>query len=502
MILLAVYFLRTHRIGRLRRDGEGAMAKTLLRDLIVIIPGILGSALEKSGRRIWPIPIRTLVTSWAQLEIANDLTLPSDDPAQDRAPDGMLATEILQDFAVIPGCLKYEGYTPLLRGLRDTFDIAPAREGRAGNLIEFAYDWRRDNRVTARQLALRLESALRAWRESTGLENARLILLAHSMGGLVARYYLEVLGGWKSCRLLVTFGTPHRGSVQILKYLAQGYSVLGLDLSPAVHSFASSYQLLPTYPVIESVTDWLRAAECSEIPRISREKAAEGRRFHDSIVESAKDNARDAAYRSFTQLPVIGTGQPTVQSAHLKDGRLEFRRTPPRAVPEAYGGGDGRVPVVSAIPVDQAEAVGCFVFSPEQHSTLHNDRRTLDNLLLNLRQLQAPGTANIRGGLETATPQSWLSLDLDDVYEEGRTVELKTKLEGDCHDVEAISAHLRSLDGELQQEVSLTRSQSGGWTGELDSLPPGGFEVSISATIHGGRKVPRVRDHFLVVGSS
>jgi hypothetical protein len=33
------------------------------------------------------------------------------------------------------------------------------------------------------------------------------------MGGLVARYYLEVLGGWEKCRALFTFGTPHRGSL-------------------------------------------------------------------------------------------------------------------------------------------------------------------------------------------------------------------------------------------------------------------------------------------------
>jgi hypothetical protein len=33
------------------------------------------------------------------------------------------------------------------------------------------------------------------------------------MGGLVARHYLEVFDGWRDTRMLVTFGTPYRGSV-------------------------------------------------------------------------------------------------------------------------------------------------------------------------------------------------------------------------------------------------------------------------------------------------
>jgi pimeloyl-ACP methyl ester carboxylesterase len=39
----------------------------------------------------------------------------------------------------------------------------------------------------------------------------KLILVGHSMGGLVARYFLECLEGWRDTRRLVTFGTPYRG---------------------------------------------------------------------------------------------------------------------------------------------------------------------------------------------------------------------------------------------------------------------------------------------------
>jgi triacylglycerol esterase/lipase EstA (alpha/beta hydrolase family) len=40
----------------------------------------------------------------------------------------------------------------------------------------------------------------------------RIDIVAHSMGGLVARYYIERLSGSKHVERLVTIGTPHRGT--------------------------------------------------------------------------------------------------------------------------------------------------------------------------------------------------------------------------------------------------------------------------------------------------
>jgi triacylglycerol esterase/lipase EstA (alpha/beta hydrolase family) len=68
------------------------------------------------------------------------------------------------------------------------------------------------------------------------------------MGGLVARYYLEVLEGWRDCRALITFGTPYRGSANALNYLANGYKKLFLDLTEVMRSFSSIYQL-PYFPL-------------------------------------------------------------------------------------------------------------------------------------------------------------------------------------------------------------------------------------------------------------
>lgn len=55
------------------------------------------------------------------------------------------------------------------------------------------------------QLAAQIDAA----REASG--QARVVLVAHSMGGLVARAYLRAHAGAKVARV-VTLGTPHRGS--------------------------------------------------------------------------------------------------------------------------------------------------------------------------------------------------------------------------------------------------------------------------------------------------
>jgi triacylglycerol esterase/lipase EstA (alpha/beta hydrolase family) len=81
------------------------------------------------------------------------------------------------------------------------------------NLFPFPYDWRRDNRASARRLERFGWDWLKKWWDPSGNDKAKLIFVVHSMGGLVARYFLEVMGGWKDTRALISFGTPYRGAL-------------------------------------------------------------------------------------------------------------------------------------------------------------------------------------------------------------------------------------------------------------------------------------------------
>jgi hypothetical protein len=64
-----------------------------------------------------------------------------------------------------------------------------------------------DVRLAATNLATRVEELC----EETGFE--RIHLIGHSMGGLVARYYVQRLGGDERVHTLVTLGTPHGGTL-------------------------------------------------------------------------------------------------------------------------------------------------------------------------------------------------------------------------------------------------------------------------------------------------
>jgi triacylglycerol lipase len=66
--------------------------------------------------------------------------------------------------------------------------------------------WTSDVRVAAQRLAATVD----AIREQTGYE--RIHVVGHSMGGLVARYYVQRLGGDAYVHTLVTLGTPHQGT--------------------------------------------------------------------------------------------------------------------------------------------------------------------------------------------------------------------------------------------------------------------------------------------------
>jgi pimeloyl-ACP methyl ester carboxylesterase len=61
-----------------------------------------------------------------------------------------------------------------------------------------------------RALALRLAAVVEQVCEETGYE--RVHIVGHSMGGLIARYYAQRLGGDQRVHTIVTLGTPHGGT--------------------------------------------------------------------------------------------------------------------------------------------------------------------------------------------------------------------------------------------------------------------------------------------------
>ena len=99
----------------------------------------------------------------------------------------------------------------LLHGLKDDarkmepMAVYLRRQGRVVDTISLTPSWgQKGLEVLAEDLAAFIQS-----RYSTG---QKIDLVAFSMGGLVARYYLQRLGGLERVDCLVTISTPHHGT--------------------------------------------------------------------------------------------------------------------------------------------------------------------------------------------------------------------------------------------------------------------------------------------------
>ncbi|MFN3386104.1 MAG: esterase/lipase family protein [Candidatus Thermochlorobacter sp.] len=79
--------------------------------------------------------------------------------------------------------------------------------------------------------------------------SAWLALIGFSMGGIVARYYLQELGGYQRVQRLITISSPHHGSW--LAYAAEGEGIR--DLRPDSHLLqrlnTHADRLLPLKPL-------------------------------------------------------------------------------------------------------------------------------------------------------------------------------------------------------------------------------------------------------------
>ena len=461
------------------------MPRKAMRDVIVLLPGITGSVLQRNGRDVWAISggaaLKALLSRGGSIK---DLAIDEDPPDVDDLGDGVTAPRVIHDVHLIPGLWKIDGYTKVLERVKATFDVTAGQ-----NLFEFPYDWRRDNRVSARKLAREGRGWLEAWRERSGNQDAKLILVGHSMGGIVSRYFLECLDGWRDTRLLVTFGTPYRGSLKSLGFLANGFEKrigpFGFDLSKLLRSMTSVYQLLPIYPCYDDGSGKLQRVTETPIANVDETRAAAALAFHHEIADAVSAHEDDDEYMTerYAIRPVVGTFQPTAQSARGAGDKIELLRS----YEGKDLGGDGTVPRVSASPLELDDEANAM-FASERHASLQN----ADPVLVQLAGVMSGLNINFaafRGVLPTVS----LALDLDDAYSVGEPVSFTVQPEEPLR--EPLTAITEEVDS--RREVSRQTLEPGEGTleGELPQLPPGVYRL----TVVGGGAVEPVNDVFAVL---
>jgi phospholipase A1 len=288
---------------------------------VVFVPGIMGTELAlPDGEVVWPPRVAETIFGYHRItELQN--------PAA-------RATKVIANVS----CVDF--YAPL-QSLFAQLGYGPGGDKR---LVEHPYDWRRDLFDLADGLATRLD----------GVQADEIAIVAHSMGGLIARLLLET-DTWRGrawfpkITRFVALATPHNGAPLALARVlgldtALGISAQDFKTLSANPAYPSGYQLLPAPG---EAACWNTAANAMLAPLD----------FYDPAVATklgmkpalvARTKALHDALRAGSVPPGVryfyfsGAGHKTVTRVNITGLNRDVVTTP--------DAGDGTVPMWSALP--------------------------------------------------------------------------------------------------------------------------------------------------------
>jgi hypothetical protein len=475
--------------------------------LIVVLPGIGGTVLavpDGGGRP-------TQVAWGGRLADVGLLRHPERLSVDERprlVPVGLVPSQTAFGlWTVVPG------YDRLLARLaqRDGAvldDGTPPGRNMDANVVAFGYDFRLGVADAAQALNTELRQRL-AWRWPEERDRkARIVFVAHSMGGLVARYWAAVLGGAPWCRGMITLGTPHRGAPKALEVLANGLPVGRFHLTrpvEVVRQWQGMADLLPRYPAVE---DRRAEAEFGNLARSSggiRSKepqsllrphevplswlAGPARRAH------AMHQAIERGWRGLDTPPAvfprIGFGHATLRSCSWDGTGVRVTRDAP-AGPELGGWGadvgDGTVPMFCGLPVEMDHYPRTNLRVHRRHGPIAE----LEEIESLLDAFQADASLSAYRAADEG--QVSLGLDLEELQLRGRPVPLAaTPVTAGGHLVEpgpsTVWASARPLrdaggDGTMGAIVDVRLEWDEQWhafRGEFPGLAPGLVDVTVTA---------------------
>jgi hypothetical protein len=281
----------------------------------IVIPGYVGSKLADPvhGHLVW-LDVQGLLNPEVTLEA---LRLDIGDP------DRLVPVGILDEITVLPPFWDPGVYKGLTAFLRNNLRL---------RVFEFYYDWRK----SVEEAADRLNDQIIRWLHETG--ERQVDLIAHSFGGLVARAYLAKYDAAPQVGRLITLGTPHKGAVEALQSIVQGYrffTFAAAKMKQVTRTFPSVYEVLPN-----DAADAMFQAGSQDANPMTASGWCETAAMKGAMAEAAARVGRLFP----RELPVetwmiTGTRVDTMTSASFVGARTTFAETDQ---------GDGTVPEVSA----------------------------------------------------------------------------------------------------------------------------------------------------------
>ena len=349
----------------------------------VIIPGIMGSGLARPDEtRVW-LNLRNAV---GQYNLSLPFVLPLSESRDDLRPGSLLGTEHR-----LPRMFGFTEYYDLLE-LLEAAGFVPAKKTGGKGLVHhvFAFDWRRDLVESAR----RLDETLEALADARGDRATRFNIVGHSMGGLIARYYLRygtaepqpgmpvTWAGARRINSMVLVAVPNAGSIHSLEAMLYGNRV-GLSYTTLAASviarMPSVYQIIPPRGApallgpdckeieadLHDIATWERFGwgpfGSTSIRRLSGMEDNRDRVGYDEFLAAVLARARDF-HRVLAAVPgtpcpvrvitIGGDCMPTLARCIVPEKKGAFPRFEPLNRREAdcmFEAGDGRVTRASVL---------------------------------------------------------------------------------------------------------------------------------------------------------
>ncbi|MFI0938589.1 esterase/lipase family protein [Streptomyces sp. NPDC021020] len=321
-------------------------------DAVVLVPGVMGSELvdNLTGSVLWGLADpRWYVSAWTTGTSLEALRLSAEERVGTYGR--VRATRLLGFPAFAPVLGGLSPYGRLRKGL-----LAVVRHPDA--LADFAYDWRLPVAHNGALLADFARRHLAAWSAHPAAPAARrpgsgsppdpaprLVLVAHSMGGLVAWHACQDNGLAALVRTTVTLGTPFFGSPKAAVILGtgKGAPLPRRRLRRLAATLPGMYDLLPAHRCVTD-GDSARRLTVADVVELGGDP--------ELAAASLPLGGWQATRPPVGHVQVVGAHQPTVQALTLHRGTLSAHRFTCR--PSAGGvvrvdvGGDGTVPRESA----------------------------------------------------------------------------------------------------------------------------------------------------------
>lgn len=220
---------------------------------LVLVPGALGSRLrhKETNEEIWPGPLLTFLSSKRLDALALEIE-----------PDTLRPTApAAEPYALFAGFAGRRYYGGLRKALTDIAGYVPGVPGERYRIGErryylFSYDWRRD----IVESAARLDQFIERVRRDYGEPQLKVDVVAHSMGAIVVRYFLQygsanvldaavftpTYAGAAKVRQVTLLGAPNMGSLRMLQTLARGRRIGLASFHPEVFlTMPAAYEMLP-----------------------------------------------------------------------------------------------------------------------------------------------------------------------------------------------------------------------------------------------------------------